>query len=104
MFLLCDDAEKGTHFGRENGCGKILYVPLDDRDYNYQFLAAVTDDGGWNFCSRRMEWMGFLKKAADRKKSGNGCFMQAGECDYAILSVDTLVYEILSVLRYISTA
>lgn len=38
------------------------------------------------------EWMGFLKKPADREKIWEWLFEQAGECDYAILSVDTLVY------------
>jgi len=72
---------------------KVLYVPLDDRDCNYQFpwlLSQMT--GGLELLRPPYEWMGFLKKPANREKIWEWLFEQAGECDYAILSVDTLVY------------
>ena len=72
---------------------KVLYVPLDDRDCNYQFpwlLSQMTE--GLELLRPPYEWMGFLKKPADREKIWEWLFEQAGECDYAILSVDTLVY------------
>lgn len=72
---------------------KVLYVPLDDRDCNYQFpwlLSQMTE--GLELLRPPYEWMGFLKKPANREKIWEWLFEQAGECDYAILSVDTLVY------------
>lgn len=83
---------------------KVLYVPLDDRDCNYQFpwlLSQMTE--GLELLRPPYEWMGFLKKPADREKIWEWLFEQAGECDYAILSVDTLVMEILSVREFIRT-
>ena len=48
---------------------KVLYVPLDDRDCNYQFpwlLSQMTE--GLELLRPPYEWMGFLKKPADREK------------------------------------
>lgn len=64
---------------------KVLYVPLDDRDCNYQFpwlLSQMTE--GLELLRPPYEWMGFLKKPADREKIWEWLFEQAGECDYAI--------------------
>lgn len=72
---------------------KILYVPLDDRDCNYQFpwlLSRMTED--IELLRPPYEWMGFLKKPADRERIWSWLFEQAPQCEYAILSVDTLVY------------
>lgn len=72
---------------------KILYVPLDDRDCNYEFpwlLSKMTD--GAELLRPPYEWMGFLKKPADRDRIWDWLFAHAPECEYAILSVDTLVY------------
>ncbi len=72
---------------------KILYVPLDDRDCNYQFpwlLSQMTK--GIELLRPPYEWMGFLKKPADRERIWEWLFEQAPCCDYAILSVDTLIY------------
>ena len=69
---------------------KVLYVPLDDRDCNYQFpwlLSQMTE--GLELLRPPYEWMGFLKKPADREKIWEWLFEQAGECDYAILSVES---------------
>ena len=49
---------------------KVLYVPLDDRDCNYQFpwlLSQMTE--GLELLRPPYEWMGFLKKPADREKN-----------------------------------
>jgi len=72
---------------------KILYVPLDDRDCNYQFpwlLSRMTE--GIELLRPPYEWMGFLKKPADRERIWDWLFQYAPECEYAILSVDTLIY------------
>ena len=72
---------------------KVLYVPLDDRDCNYHFpymLSKMTED--MELIRPDFAWMGELKKPADRKKIWQWLFDHAKECEYAILSVDTLVY------------
>ncbi|MDD2355071.1 MAG: DUF4127 family protein [Lachnospiraceae bacterium] len=72
---------------------KILYVPLDDRDCNYEFpylLSLMTED--IELLRPPYEWMGFLKRPADIDKIWNWLYVNAGSADYAILSVDTLVY------------
>lgn len=72
---------------------KILYVPLDDRDCNYEFpwlLSKIAE--GVELLRPPYGWMGFLKKPADRERIWDWLFAHAPECEYAILSVDTLVY------------
>lgn len=72
---------------------KVLYVPLDDRDCNYEFpyrLSLMTE--GIELLRPPYAWMGFLKKPADREKIWEWLLEHAAECEYAILSVDTLVY------------
>ena len=72
---------------------KVLYVPLDDRDCNYEFpyqLSMMTDD--MELLRPDRAWMGALKKPADIEKLWDWLFEHARECEYAILSVDTLVY------------
>ena len=72
---------------------KILYVPLDDRDCNYEFpwlLSKMTED--IELLRPPYEWMGFLKTPAKRDKIWQWIFEQAPFCEYAILSVDTLIY------------
>lgn len=72
---------------------KILYVPLDERACNYQYpreLAAFTDD--IKILTPPLDWMGFCKTPADCEKIWEWLFLNAPDCDYAILSVDTLVY------------
>ena len=52
---------------------KILYVPLDDRDCNYEFpwlLSKMTED--IELLRPPYEWMGFLKTPANAIKYGNG--------------------------------
>ena len=72
---------------------KVLYVPLDERACNYRYpqaLAKMTRDV--ELLVPPKEWMGFCKRPADVNKLWEWVFSQAGECEYAILSVDTLVY------------
>ena len=67
---------------------KILYVPLDDRDCNYEFpylLSLMTED--IELLRPPYEWMGFLKRPADIYKIWNWLYVNAGSADYAILSV-----------------
>lgn len=72
---------------------KVLYVPLDERACNYTYprlLAEMTDD--IELLVPDYSWMGFCKKSADCEKLWQYVFEQAAACEYAILSVDTLVY------------
>ena len=72
---------------------KILYVPLDDRDCNYNFpyfLCQMTDD--CEILRPPYEWMGKLKEPADCGRIWEWLFENVKDCQYCILSVDTLVY------------
>lgn len=71
----------------------VLYVPLDERACNYYFpqkLAAMTKD--MQLLLPAYEDMGYLKTPARTDKIWDWLFANARSCDYAILSVDTLVY------------
>lgn len=72
---------------------RILYVPLDDRDCNRKFpvtLGKMTDS--LEVLIPPEEILGYLKEPADRDAVWNWLFAHAEEADYAILSVDTLLY------------
>ena len=72
---------------------KILYVPLDERACNYDFpaqLAELTDDV--RLVRPPREWMGFKKRPADMDRIWSWLMEQAISCDWAILSLDTLMY------------
>lgn len=72
---------------------KVLYVPLDERACNYYFpqkLAQLTE--GIELLVPPYEDMGKLKAPANYDKIWQWIFEQAPSCEYAILSVDTLVY------------
>lgn len=72
---------------------KIIYVPLDERACNYSFpqkLAQMTDD--IKLLVPAYEDMGRLKTPANYNKIWEWIFENAPDCEYAILSVDTLVY------------
>lgn len=72
---------------------KVLYVPLDDRDCNYTFpylLSRMTDD--MELLRPDFSWMGELKRPSDRKKIWEWLFENVKDCNYGVLSVDTLVY------------
>ena len=71
----------------------VLYVPLDERACNYYFpqkLAAMTKD--MQLLLPAYEDMGYLKTPARTDKIWDWLFANARNCDYAILSVDTLIY------------
>lgn len=72
---------------------KILYVPLDERACNYDFpaqLAEMTD--GIVLARPPREWMGFKKSPADMDRIWDWLIQEAASSDYAILSLDTLMY------------
>lgn len=72
---------------------RIIYVPLDERACNYSFpqkLAQMTDD--IELLVPAYENMGMLKNPAKYNKIWEWIFKNAPSCEYAILSVDTLVY------------
>lgn len=72
---------------------KVLYIPLDDRPCNYQYpllLAEIVDE--LRMIAPPLSMMGRCKRPADIERIWNWLFEQAADADYAILSVDTLVY------------
>ena len=72
---------------------KILYVPLDERSCNYDFpqkLAAMTED--MELLEPPIHLMGFKKTPADPDALWQWVFEQAPQCQYAVISVDTMVY------------
>ncbi|WZL79134.1 DUF4127 family protein [Eubacteriales bacterium mix99] len=72
---------------------KIIYVPLDERACNYIFpqsFARMAD--GVELLVPPREYMGEMKIPADYKRIWQWIFQNAPDCEYAILSVDTLVY------------
>lgn len=72
---------------------KIIYVPLDERACNYLFpqkLAKMADD--IELLVPPYDKMGCLKHPADYDWIWDWIFQNAPDCEYAILSVDTLVY------------
>lgn len=72
---------------------KVIYVPLDERACNYYFpqmLAQMTD--GIELLVPAYDDMGMRKTPANYDKIWEWIFENAPGCEYAILSVDTLVY------------
>lgn len=72
---------------------KVLYIPLDDRPCNYEYpylLSKITDD--IQLLKPPISLMGCCKKSADVDKIWEWIFENLDNVDYAILSVDTLVY------------
>ncbi len=63
---------------------KILYVPLDDRDCNYNFpyfLCQMTDD--CEILRPPYEWMGKLKEPADCGRIWEWLFENVKDCQSA---------------------
>lgn len=72
---------------------KLLYIPLDERACNYNYPQALAQLAqGIELLVPPKEWMGLCKRPADVEKLWAWVFSHANECEYAILSVDTLVY------------
>ncbi|NLC31944.1 MAG: DUF4127 family protein [Clostridiales bacterium] len=72
---------------------RVLYIPLDERACNYDFplqLAEISGDIELMVPPRAK--MGFKKSPADVAWLWEWIFHEAGSCEYAILSVDTLIY------------
>jgi len=72
---------------------KVLYIPLDERACNYEFpqkLCEMTEDLELLVPSK--DNMGCLKKPASVEILWDWLFNHAIDAQYAILSVDTLVY------------
>lgn len=72
---------------------KILYVPLDDRPCNYLYpslIAKIADD--IKLLTPPFSLMGKCKRAGNSALIWEWLFKEAPNADYAVLSVDTLVY------------
>ena len=72
---------------------KIIYVSLDNRPCNYyypQLLCKITDD--MQLSVPPLELMGKCKQAGDTDAIWQWLYQEAADADYAILSVDTLIY------------
>lgn len=71
---------------------KIVYVPLDERPSNAKYpklLAAITDI---EFISPPASMLGVKKQPASAEEIGNWLLREAADADYAIVSMDMLVY------------
>ena len=71
----------------------VLYIPLDERACNYRFpqqLAQMT--GSIRLLTPPESIMGYRKNPADCEALWQWLFDHVQQCEYAILSVDTLVY------------
>lgn len=72
---------------------RVIYVPLDERPCNYRQpfkLSTISDNV--TMLIPPMEYMGELKKPANVDAIWEWIFQNAVGCDYAVLSIDTLVY------------
>lgn len=72
---------------------KILYVPLDERACNYKYpnmLAQLTDDIQLVVPSKEM--MGSFRTPANVDRLWDWILEHVGDCDFAIFSMDTLLY------------
>jgi hypothetical protein len=72
---------------------KILYIPLDERPCNRlfpQFITETRED--IELISPPIELLGNKKKTADVNKLWEYIFSNIKYCDYAVLSIDMLVY------------
>jgi hypothetical protein len=72
---------------------KVLYVPLDERPCNYrypQFLSELAE--GVELIAPPREYMGKMKKPSNIDEIWRWIFENIGDCSYAILSVDALIY------------
>lgn len=72
---------------------KILYVPLDERPCNYRHPAMLAEiSKEITLLTPPINCMGKLKQPADVAALWEWLFSHAAECEFAILSIDTLVY------------
>lgn len=79
-------AQKRSKVRVEAGMTRVLYVPLDDRDCNYEFpykLSRMTDD--IELLRPPFEWVGYLKEPGKVDRIWKWLFENAGSADYAIL-------------------
>ncbi|GAA0736034.1 DUF4127 family protein [Clostridium oceanicum] len=72
---------------------KVLFVPLDERPCNHKFPQLINDiRDDVELVVPSLDLLGYKKKATDVENLWKFVFENASKCDYAILSIDTLVY------------
>lgn len=70
----------------------ILYIPLDERPCNLSFLPMISKETDYNIVIPPTNIFGYKKTAADIDKMWNWIFDNINTFDFAILSIDMLVY------------
>ncbi|NLS85964.1 MAG: DUF4127 family protein [Ruminococcaceae bacterium] len=71
---------------------KIIYMPLDERPCNYDYPDYIAAVAGIETVKPPLDMMGKFKKAADTQKLWQWLFEQAKSADYAVISMDLLLY------------
>lgn len=71
---------------------KIIYIPLDERPCNYIYPQYVAKTSNCNLIVAPKNKLGNFKKSADVNELWEWVFENAMDADYAVLSMDMLVY------------
>ena len=72
---------------------RALFIPLDERPCNYKFPKLINDiREDVELVVPPLELLGYKKNAANVERLWKFVFENIEKCDYAILSIDTLVY------------
>ena len=72
---------------------KVLFIPLDERPCNFNFPQSIIKTRkDVELVTPPKELLGDKKNSRDVKKLWSFVFENAGNCDYAIISIDMLVY------------
>lgn len=71
---------------------KAILIPLDERPCNYDYPRFVSESSNIELFIPPIEMLGKKKQRANREALWNYLFEKAKDCDYAILSLDMLLY------------
>lgn len=72
--------------------GKVVYVPLDERHCNYGYPYVLGKFSGMDIVRPPEEMMSRIKQPCDIESLWEWLYENVKDCDYAILSLDMLVY------------
>lgn len=75
------------------GAKKILLIPLDERPCNYNFPAMLAAGTDFELVMPPREILGKKKQPGDTAAIWRWFEENAGECDDAVISIDTLLYS-----------
>lgn len=71
---------------------KAILIPLDERPCNYHYPRFVSESSDVELLMPSIELLGKKKQRANREALWKYLFENAKDCDYAILSLDMLLY------------